>query len=581
MANKRDNTDAGPNNTDNTDNNDINTDTDTGNNNMVISVLSSFLKIQFGGKHKWTSLFHNGIIFPPPYEPHNIPITYDGTMVALPPLAEEYAMLYAKYLKTDYVLNKTFNKNFWNDWKKTLGSATPIESLDKCDFTEYVAKLADMKMCKSSSGSSSSNSSNDTTNATGNESDENKYKVAIVDGKEQEVANYRIEPPGIFIGRGDNPNIGKIKRRIYPEDVIINIAKNVEIPKTPENHKWKQVIHNRRVEWIAAWNDTITGKMKYVWLGASSDFKANSDLKKFELARKLKKKIKKINAINEENLISNNPKTRQLATALYFIDKLAIRIGNEKSTDEADTVGITTLRVEHITLIDDKLEFDFLGKDSVRYHNSITIEKIIKDNIKSFSDKKEKYEELFDLISSSDVNTYLQTFMKDLTAKVYRSYNASNIFQKELLKINKKYCKDATATTDILLGEYNKANIKVAKLLNHQKNINRSHKEQVDKISDMIKKQKGVLKKMKTKRSASNTSRMEKIRTRIKDLKGKKDLKEEMKNISLGTSKENYIDPRITIAFMKKHAIPIEKLFTVKLQKKFKWAFEIDSDWVF
>ena len=37
------------------------------------------------------------------------------------------------------------------------------------------------------------------------------------------------------------------------------------------------------------------------------------------------------------------------SVALYFIDKLALRAGNEKDTDEsADTVGCCSLRVEHM-----------------------------------------------------------------------------------------------------------------------------------------------------------------------------------------------------------------------------------------
>ena len=40
---------------------------------------------------------------------------------------------------------------------------------------------------------------------------------------------------------------------------------------------------------------------------------------------------------------------RQRAVALYFIDKLALRAGNEKDDDEADTVGCCSLRVEHIS----------------------------------------------------------------------------------------------------------------------------------------------------------------------------------------------------------------------------------------
>lgn len=36
---------------------------------------------------------------------------------------------------------------------------------------------------------------------------------------------------------------------------------------------------------------------------------------------------------------SSDEKDRQLAVATYLIDKLALRVGNEKGEDEADTVG--------------------------------------------------------------------------------------------------------------------------------------------------------------------------------------------------------------------------------------------------
>ena len=54
-----------------------------------------------------------------------------------------------------------------------------------------------------------------------------------------------------------------------------------------------------------------------------------------------------------------------------------------------------------------------------------------------------------------------------------------------------------------------------------------------------------------------------------------------MKNVSLGTSKINYIDPRITIAFMKKNNIEINKLFTSALQDKFTWALEVETNYIF
>lgn len=65
--------------------------------------------------------------------------------------------------------------------------------------------------------------------------------------------------------------------------------------------------------------------------------------------------------------------------------KLALRAGNEKEEGEsADTVGCCSLRVEHITLHEELegskyvVEFDFLGKDSIRYYNKVPVIKKVK-----------------------------------------------------------------------------------------------------------------------------------------------------------------------------------------------------------
>ena len=59
-----------------------------------------------------------------------------------------------------------------------------------------------------------------------------------------------------------------------------------------------------------------------------------------------------------------------------MIDRLALRVGNEKDEDEADTVGCCSLRVEHITvkLDQNKVVLDFLGKDSMRYYNEVKLD---------------------------------------------------------------------------------------------------------------------------------------------------------------------------------------------------------------
>jgi len=39
--------------------------------------------------------------------------------------------------------------------------------------------------------------------------------------------------PGLFRGRGEHPRMGKIKRRVYPRDITINIGKDEPVPEHP------------------------------------------------------------------------------------------------------------------------------------------------------------------------------------------------------------------------------------------------------------------------------------------------------------------------------------------------------------
>ena len=40
---------------------------------------------------------------------------------------------------------------------------------------------------------------------------EAKYKTCLLDGRKENVGNFRIEPPGLFRGRGKHPKTGKLK----------------------------------------------------------------------------------------------------------------------------------------------------------------------------------------------------------------------------------------------------------------------------------------------------------------------------------------------------------------------------------
>jgi DNA topoisomerase-1 len=53
--------------------------------------------------------------------------------------------------------------------------------------------------------------------------------------------------------------------------------------------------------------------------------------------------------------------------------------------DEADTVGCCTLKVDNVTCVPpNKLQFDFLGKDSIRYFNTVEVELPVYSAIEEF-----------------------------------------------------------------------------------------------------------------------------------------------------------------------------------------------------
>ena len=384
-----------------------------------------------GNTIQWTVFKHNGPMFPPEYIPHKIPIIVKNKSIILSPLAEEYATMFAKYIDTKYYEINNFKKNFWKDFKPTLGN-TEINSLDEIDFSlikNYLEKEKEKKKLITKEEKERIKKKQ--------LEEEEPYMYCIIDGTQQKVGNYKIEPPGIFLGRGTHPKLGRIKTRTYPEDVTLNLDKESQIPKLLSDHKWNTIIHDNTVIWLATWKDNIFGKNKYIFTSLESFFKSKSDEEKFDLAKKLKKKINSIRETYENELSNTNIKKKQLATALYLIDNLALRVGGKKdSKEQADTVGVTSLRVEHINLLDNNtIKLDFLGKDSIRYCRKVSVHSKVYENLKDFIKNKSKKEELFDLITSSSLNEYLDSFMKGLTAKVWRTYNASFIFQKELDKL--------------------------------------------------------------------------------------------------------------------------------------------------
>ncbi|KAI0541171.1 eukaryotic DNA topoisomerase I [Xylaria digitata] len=636
---------------------------------------------------KWQSLEHNGVLFPPDYEPlpKNVKLVYDGTPVNLHIEAEEVAGFFGAMLNSTHnVENPVFQKNFFNDFEDVLkrtggatdrqGAKVDIKEFSKLDFQQifdYYHGKSESRKARSKEEKAAEKAERDKLEAP--------YMYCKWDGRKEKVGNFRVEPPALFRGRGEHPKTGKVKLRVMPEQITINIGKDAQVPRPPEGHKWKAVQHDNKATWLAMWQENVNGNYKYVMLGAQSTVKGQADLKKFEKARELKKHIAKIRKDYERDLKADSMADRQRATAVYLIDRFALRAGNEKDAEnEAETVGCCSLKFEHVTLREpNTVIFDFLGKDSIRFYDEVTVDRQVFKNLRVFkkSPKKEG-DDIFDRLTTSQLNKHLSNYMPGLTAKVFRTYNASFTMCRLLNEI-----KDEERTMAEKIKLYNDCNREVAILCNHKRTVGASHEAQMGKLADRIKALKYQVwrnkqmmldldSKLKKKKGAAffelgpdldeawilehQNFLVEEQRTKIQKKFEKdnqklqeagekimpdKELKERLKDadelakkykkenkskkveaegkaptiekieanikkieeriqtielqaadrdgnkeVALGTSKLNYIDPRLTVVFATKFKVPIEKFFSKTLREKFHWAIKSvgeDDEWQF
>ena len=548
---------------------------------------------------KWKKLQHNGILFPPEYEKQGIMIKVKEETINLDINQEEMVYQWAKKKDTPYAQDKVFQKNFTGDFAKTLDSKFKKISYEDIDFTNAY-KIVDKEKDLKEMMTKEDRKALAVKRKELREKLKIKYGIAIMDGKEVEVGNYMAEPPGIFIGRGEHPLRGKWKPRVTTKDVTLNLGKDA---KKPEGD-WGKIIHDNDSMWLASWMDFLTQKRKYVWLADTAGLKQDRDKEKYEKAVKLGNEIEKIKDRIVKDMKSKDPKINKISTACYLIYRTAMRVGDEKDPDEADTVGATTLRKEHIKITADTIEFDFLGKDSVRWQETVVAEghdKQFHENLKKIIEKKKPKEEIFEDITSRHVNQYYSSIVKGLTAKVFRTYLATTVVKNYLIKHDT--IKSQTANEKLYHAKL--ANLEAAMMCNHKRTIPKTYELTLQKKRDSIKKlekeqiwkkTQETLKKVKSKepktdiQKKSKTKRIKTLNEQIKKQKAKHkerleklelqlDLSEKTKDYAIGTSLRNYIDPRIFKAWTNEVGAEWEKLYTAALQKKFLWVKNENVEW--
>jgi DNA topoisomerase-1 len=420
---------------------------------------------------------------------------------------------------------------------KILGTDHIIQDFSKLDFSEII-KYLQQKRINSPKRK--------------NVQKDEEFKIfgyVCINNLAKVPCNYYIQPPSIYLGHGNNVYRGCIKKRIQPEDITINCSK--PYPKCFVNgveSSWNQVITDPECSWLASWNHPITGETTYLRLKRSSDpWVYVEDYNKFEKARELNKHILSIRQKYERDLKSSDPKLRELALSVYFLDKISIRPGGIED-ETVGTQGLTTLKRNNFSIQNGDVTIKFVGKSSIDYVRTVRFKKsaleVLKERI-SLCDL------IFPNTSPTILNNYLRSLMNGLTAKVFRTWKASSTLLLELSEY--EFDEDDNLEYKKLIFE--QSNIYVARELNHKK-----------MVSNM-----GMVEKIKKKIRDCDKHSLRQVKLLIKK-------NEYEENLSLTTSKTNYIDPRIIVAWCKSNDVPIKCIISRKLMERFEWAMDTPSN---
>jgi len=505
------------------------------------------------GAQKITQLIHNGVLVPQ-YEPKGFSILHKGRKILLDPTQEEMAVAWVRKLGTEYVNDPVFVNNFLSDFSKVLNLPNPCR-IEDLDFSEIQHWVEDEKL-KKERMSKEEKKALAVERKKIREANKEKYGYAEVNGQRVELGNYTVEPACIFMGRGQHPLRGRWKAKANYSDITLNLSPNATVPLPPDGSQWKEVVFNPDYLWIAKWDDKLRGVEKYVWFADTAEFKQERDIEKYGLAKQLEKTLPEVRRHIEDNLASSDLMRRKIATVCYLIDNLKMRVGDEKDEDEADTVGATTLRSEHVKISEDgEVTLDFLGKDSVRWLKTIRPPAKVVENLKECRGTKRK-SLLFERIRSEKVNEFLDEVMPGLTAKVFRTYHSTKVVKEHLAKAEVKpedeeILKKHAATM---------ANLQAAIVCNHKRKLPKKWNESMEK----------KLQRLKELRSKGKKKQARTLAVRIKLLKATKDY-------NLGTSLRSYIDPRTYAQWGRKIDYDWKRYYPKTLQRKFAWVDRTDN----
>lgn len=536
-------------------------------------------------KYVMKSLKHNGI-YVPSYDYKGFLIKIQGQAIKLSPITEQMALAWVrKEQSITSPPDKLFFKNFIKEFLEQLKSENPnlrflgevveqvANKIERAGDIVEVGKFdeivgIDFSQLKEFLLQEQTKKQSMTKEEKKRLAQERKvkrdelrkiYGLAVVDGKEMEIANWTAEPSCLFAGRGDHPKRGKWKQGPSQSEIILNLS-----PANPRpSGEWKAVVWEPDKMYVAKWEDKLSGKIKYVWFSDSAFLKQLREKEKFKKAGKLGNKIREIEEHVMKALSSPEESRRKVATVCWLIINLNLRVGDEKDPGEADTVGAITLRPEHVKIDGETLHFDFLGKDAVRWTKDVKAPPAVIENIRRYSNSCKEY--LFEGIDSGKVSRFFSEKMEGLTAKVFRTWRCTKTVEESLEK-----CKAKKEDPEHLKKFCAKmANLDAAKVANHKRKVPANFDERLTEKETKLKKLEAEL-KAKTEQGKKTDALLKRIEKSKLDIK----LTRETREYNLGTSLKSYIDPMTYVEWANRLEFDLEKFYSKTLRNKYTWAIK-------
>jgi len=504
---------------------------------------------------------HNGIYISKLKHKQGLKVYVRDEPFKLTALQEQMAIAWVKKLETSYAEDTVFIHNFFEDFIKTF-DIDPNIDYREFNFSEIITYLQEEKHKKESLSREEVKRLRDERKKN-RENLRERFGYASVDGDRIPITNYVAEPSSIFVGRGNHPLRGRWKEGPRQSDITLNLSPNAPRP----DGEWKNITYIVKQE---------------------------REIRKFDKAHELEKNIKPLRKHIVKNLISEEDKRRKIATVCYLIDKLCLRVGDEKEQDELNTVGATTLEPKHITFSKkNKVSFDFLGKDAVRWQKTVVLHPLVISNLKEFMEYSSST--IFYGVRSDNVSQFLDEVAPGTSAKVFRTYHATNSVKKHLkenVTINEKadFIKKYVATI---------ANLQAAKACNHKRKLPKRWQSSLEKKQEKLKKLQArnsssvnklklEIKNYKAKKEKQLQSSLEKKQEKLKKLQARNrnsidKLKHQIsaykltKDYNLRTSLKSYIDPRVYYTWCKNVDFDWKKYYPKALQEKFTWIEQMDN----